>query len=223
MIIFLGLLILQFFVSRKSTEDLFHVLHRFLPYPLPFVIVAVLFFPGTLVHELAHFFSGIILFLKVRGLHLLPSWSHNHLVLGHVTYEKADFFRGFLVGVAPLPAGLITLWAAYEWLIVRGGENWHWVLFFYITFTITSTMFSSPSDLTDGAAFLIFSGLVLLTVYLFGVDITGIIRYAISSQNPLQPFFDVMILFLGVALAIHVLIIVLFRLLFLRGVVLHDR
>jgi len=216
MVLFTVLLVAQYFAARHSTQALYITLSRVLPHPLPFIVIAFLFFPGTLIHELAHFFAAIILFLKVRGLHLLPSWSHNHLELGHVTYIKADFLRGFLVGVAPLPVSLISLWAAYEWLIVRGGENWHWVLFFYITFTVTSSMFASPSDLTDGAAFLVFLVVVGVVLYFFSVDIRPVIEYLLAGQGLFGPFFTVMTLFLGISLAIHLAIIVLLRFVVLR-------
>ncbi len=214
--LFVVLLVAQYFTSRHSTQALYITLSRILPHPLPFIVIAILFFPGTLIHELAHFFAAIVLMLQVRGLHLLPSWTHNHLELGHVKYVKADFFRGFLVGIAPLPVSLISLWAAYEWLIVRGGENWQWVLFFYITFTITASMFASPSDLTDGAAFLVFLVVVGIVLYFFSLDIRPAFDYLLAGQGVFGPFFTVMTLFLGISLAIHLVIIFLLRVVVLR-------
>ncbi len=212
-IVFLGA---QYFATRHSTQVLYSTLSRILPHPLPFIVIAILFFPGTLIHELAHFFAAIVLMLQVRGLHLFPSWTHNHLELGHVSYVKADFFRGFLVGIAPLPVSLLSLWVAYEWLVVRGGASWQWILFFYITFTITSSMFASPSDLTDGAAFLVFLVVVGIVMYFFSLDIRPVLEYLVNGQGVLGPFFTVMTLFLGFSLAIHLAIILLLRFVVLR-------
>lgn len=219
MILFFSLLIVQYFIVRKSVEWLFHFLHRVVPNPLPYVIISILFFPGTVIHELAHFFTGIILFLKVRGLHLLPEWSGNHIVLGHVTYERADFFRGFLVGIAPLPAALITLWATYQWLVIQGGQGWQLALFFYLSFAITSTMFSSKSDLTDGAAFLLFAGLVIVILFFFQINVFSITRdflFSQTTQTAVSPFFNLLTLFLTIGIAIHLFIFLFFRFVYYR-------
>lgn len=225
MLIFFVLLVIQYFVANKSIETIYLVSHRFLPHPIPYIILALVFFPGTVVHEFAHFITALILFLKVRGISLLPEWADNHLIFGHVSYERADFLRGFVVGIAPLPAGLAILWLSYSWLIQNGGDQWHYLLFFYITFTVSSLMFSSKSDLTEGAAFVIFIGVFIGGLLLFSVDVWGGIQSFLANKEAqafIQPFFTLMNLFLAVSLGIHLVIIAFFRILF-RGIFRHHR
>jgi flagellar biosynthesis protein FliQ len=142
-------LVALFFAARASLNEMFRFLRSFLPKPLAFGTVALVFFPGTVVHELAHFFAAIALFLRVRELHLVPEWDDTGIKLGHVAYERADFFRGILVGIAPLPAGLLVFWAMYQWGVFPA-DSWSASLFWgYLVFAVSSTMFSSEQDLKD--------------------------------------------------------------------------
>ena len=63
--------------------------------------MALLYFPGTAVHEMSHLVMAMILNLKVRDISLLPKIRGNTIKLGTVTYEKKDVVRGLIVGIAP--------------------------------------------------------------------------------------------------------------------------
>jgi hypothetical protein len=135
--------------------------------------IALIYFPGTVVHELSHFIAAIVAFLKVRDLHVLPEWDHKSIKLGHVTYEKADPIRGILVGISPLFGATLLFWALYQFEVFPHESIVISIAVGYLVFSVSSTMFSSKQDLVDLVAALGFffalsivlgAGLVLFEV-----------------------------------------------------------
>lgn len=51
-------------------------------------MIALLYFPGTAIHEMSHLVMAMVLNLKVRDITLIPKVRGNTLKLGTVTYEK---------------------------------------------------------------------------------------------------------------------------------------
>lgn len=131
-------------------------------------LFSVLFFPGVFLHELGHFLMARVLGVRTRGFSLIPqSLDDGRLQLGYVETEKTDVLRDSLIGLAPLIAG--TLFVAYAgiyqmqlhtlWNVLRDGQvELFWMglgllpnipdfyLWFYLTFTVSSTMLPSESD-----------------------------------------------------------------------------
>jgi hypothetical protein len=131
-------------------------------------LFSVLFFPGVFLHELSHFLMARVLGVRTRGFSLIPqSLDDGRLQLGYVETEKTDVLRDSLIGLAPLIAG--TLFVAYAgiyqmqlhtlWNVLRDGQvELFWMglgllpnvpdfyLWFYLTFTVSSTMLPSESD-----------------------------------------------------------------------------
>lgn len=171
-------LILLFFISRITINELFRLFHKlFQGSSLTYGLIALIFFPGTVIHELAHFFAAIIMLLRVREIHLLPEWDNNSIKLGHVLYEKQDVIRGILVGIAPLPAGLLVLWAMYAWNVFPG-TNWGLnILLGYIIFSISTTMFSSKQDLIDLAYIIPLLLVLAIPVYIFHESLFSLVTF----------------------------------------------
>jgi len=132
------------------------------------VIFALIFFPGVLLHELSHFLIAKLLGVRTGKFSLIPQAQNNgKLRLGYVETESGGFVRDALIGAAPLMTGcLFVVYAAlYQmhilplWDLMRS-TKWEalWVLlasiptspdfwlWFYLTFTISSTMMPSESD-----------------------------------------------------------------------------
>jgi hypothetical protein len=132
------------------------------------VIFALIFFPGVLLHESSHFLFAKILGVETGKFSLIPqSQPDGKLRLGYVETASGGFIRDALIGVAPLATG--SLFVAYAaiyqmhmlplWDVMRNAEwgtfrailasiplepdFWLW---FYLTFTISSTMMPSQSD-----------------------------------------------------------------------------
>lgn len=171
MLLLIVQLIILFFITKITLRELFYLFHHlFRSQTISNIAIAILFFPGTVVHELAHFFMAIILFLKVRELQLLPEWDHKSIKLGHVAYERKDPVRGFIVGIAPLFAGVAVLFLILLNFPLPASTAGMTLLIGYLIFTISSTMFSSPQDLVD-AGIIIPIGLILYGVSFFFPDI----------------------------------------------------
>lgn len=180
-IIFVVQLIALYFITRKTINNLFYVFQAiFHNQKIVFSLIALLFLPGTIIHELSHFFMAMILFLNVRDIHIFPKWEGNHIRLGYVLYEKQDVVRSIIVGIAPVIVGLLFFW----WMsAVDPFQNTN-LLFraflVYVIFIVSSTMFSSKQDLID-IVYIIPLGLVAGLV-LFALRINPV---ALIAQNPL--------------------------------------
>lgn len=111
------------------------------------LFLAFLYFPGTVIHELSHFFMAKLLRVPVGGLSLIPKFHENSLELGHVLIGKTDFIRRFFVGVAPLFSGIAILY--FLFYVVRSSEITviGALLIIYLTFAVLNTMSLSRSDL----------------------------------------------------------------------------
>jgi len=159
------LLILQR-VLHREIQAVFLILTR--RPGLTQAIFALIFFPGVFLHELSHFILAKLLGVRTGSFSLIPQAQPNgKLRLGYVETDSGGFLRDALIGAAPLVTG--TLFVAYAaiyrlhllplWDLLRlaewGGfwtglmavpkvpDFWIW---FYLTFTVSSTMMPSASD-----------------------------------------------------------------------------
>jgi hypothetical protein len=131
-------------------------------------IFAIIFFPGVLLHELSHFIIAKVLGVQTGNFSLVPQAQPNgRLRLGYVETASGGFVRDALIGAAPLVTGCLfvayasisllhlpPLWdqlRAADWSGFWAGllevpKNTDFWLWFYLTFTISSTMMPSASD-----------------------------------------------------------------------------
>lgn len=132
------LLIALYFISRISLRQMTGVGgHR---------LLAIFFLPGTIFHEMAHAVAAFTLLLHVREVAILPKVEKHRLVLGYVSYDKADPFRALLVGLAPFFAGIIILLFIPSLGQVLGNNLASNLAVSYLVFNITTMMFFSESD-----------------------------------------------------------------------------
>ena len=80
----------------------------------------LLFFPGTVIHELSHLSFAKLLGLKTAGIHLWTEKIDYDEPLGFVEVESGKPFRLTFVGIAPLIVGLIVLIATIYYLSIFG-------------------------------------------------------------------------------------------------------
>lgn len=131
-------------------------------------VFALIFFPGVLLHELSHFLTAKLLRVPTGRVSLIPqAQPDGRLRLGSVETGTGGFVRDALIGFAPLAAGcvfvafvaidrleMLALWDALRsgdwnafWLglsaLPKAPDFWLW---FYLTFTVSSTMTPSASD-----------------------------------------------------------------------------
>ncbi len=131
-------------------------------------LVSIIFLPGVLLHEFSHYLVALVVGVPTARFSLLPQMLPNgRLQLGYVETVRSDFFRDSLIGAAPLIAGgslvaylavtrldLLPLWDALR----HGQFSLFWLgltllpkapdfpLWFYLLFTVSSTMLPSQSD-----------------------------------------------------------------------------
>jgi hypothetical protein len=162
---FLPFLLVQHWLHREI-QAVFLIITRRLS--LAVGLFSIIFFPGVLLHELSHFLAAKILRVPTGRFSLLPKALPDGKVrLGYVETAKVDFLRDAIIGIAPLVTGSLLIayfgiarmnllplagnlgqadWAAF----ITGMKDlpahtdfWIW---FYLVFTISSTMLPSSSD-----------------------------------------------------------------------------
>ncbi|RPI23828.1 MAG: hypothetical protein EHM70_22025 [Chloroflexota bacterium] len=150
---------------HRETQAIFLLVTR--RSEIALVLFSLLFFPGVLLHELSHYVMARLLGGRTGRLSLIPSpQKDGRLQLGYVETSATDFLRDALIGTAPLLTGglfvayaglhrmdLTGLWTS---LNIQGAtlldtlDRLHQIpdfwLWFYLTFTVSSTMMPSASD-----------------------------------------------------------------------------
>jgi hypothetical protein len=132
------------------------------------VLFALVFFPGVLLHELSHFVCAKLLGVRTGKFSLIPqAMPDGKLRLGYVEMISGGFIRDSLIGVAPLVSGSLFVaysaiyqlhlspvwdyftkmqWDAFWAFIISLPSVPDFWLWFYLTFTVSSTMLPSQSD-----------------------------------------------------------------------------
>ncbi|OGY22415.1 MAG: hypothetical protein A3A65_04650 [Candidatus Chisholmbacteria bacterium RIFCSPLOWO2_01_FULL_49_14] len=127
---------------------------------LGIVIYDLLFFPGILIHELAHFFAANFLGVRTGSIEIFPKEIHGEVKLGSVQVGKSDPVRGALIGSSPLLIGTILLVVLLKWRFpflftepltaaitsISKGIHWPDAFAFYLLFAVSNTMVLSKSD-----------------------------------------------------------------------------
>jgi hypothetical protein len=189
-------------------------------------IFSLVFFPGVMLHELSHFLTAKLLGIKTGKFSLIPqAMPDGRLQLGYVETAQSDIVRDSIVGVAPLIAGclFIAYAAIYPmhllelWDLLRTGQTplfltgmkilptlsdfWLW---FYLTFTVSSTMMPSASDRHAWLPLSIFAGLLLGLAILDGAGPWMLEHLA----PPLNAFFKSVSLIIGLSVVLHLLLLI---------------
>jgi len=192
-----------YFISRLSIRELFYSLRIFFrSEKIVFAIVALIFFPGTVIHELSHFIVAMLLFLKVREIHIFPEFEKNYIKLGRVIYEKQDVIRGIIVGIAPIAIGLVIFFWMSTLQIFFIENIWLKLLMLYLIFVISTTMFSSRQDLIDLGYLLPITIIIILFLYLFQIDLGRLLTNPQLIAVTTDFVYDVNV-YLGISIAIH--------------------
>jgi hypothetical protein len=154
-------------------------------------IFSLLLFPGVVLHEGSHYLTARLLGVKTGRFSIIPSIvPGGKLRLGYVETARADLFRDTLIGIAPLISGSIvvaylgiyplgfspmviqffngdflTIWNSLK--DVPGiPDFWLW---FYLAFTVSSTMLPSSSDRRSWLPLSLFIGILAFIFILAGV------------------------------------------------------
>ena len=173
------LFVILFLLSRKLTSLIAFVFAQITgSNAVAIQLLAVLFFPGVVIHELAHWLIASILFVPTGEIEFLPRVQGNMVKLGSVGIGSTDPIRRFFIGVAPLFLGTIVLLGIFFYLNPSFFPfTWKAFIFLYVIFEIGNTMFSSKKDL-EGVA--IFTVLVFLLLSLLAFLKVPLIPFALA-------------------------------------------
>src|SRR5581483_9511260 len=109
-LLFFGELALLFFLSSQITQRISGFLLKVTKnQSTSIAILAFFFFPGVVIHELAHFIIATLLFVRTGDIEFVPKIEGDRVKLGSVQIAKTDPFRRALIGVAPVLVGLFLI------------------------------------------------------------------------------------------------------------------
>lgn len=207
--IFVAILLLEavclYVISLLFVRDLARLFYRFSQNRQILVgIYTLLFLPGTIIHELSHFFMAVLLMVPVGHIHILPEVVEDKIHMGTVSTAETDIFRRTLVGLAPFIVGTAIIF--YSLTLER---TW---LIYYLIFEVSNTMFSSSEDLRESwglfVAIIILGGLATYGLYYFKINVDLTDLFQLSEKA---------IAILAIPLVINFLVFLIVRVLCYTG------
>lgn len=139
-------------------------------------IYSIIFWPGTILHELSHWLMAEILRVRTGKIELLPDIDisrNGEQRLGYVMTASTDPFRSFLIGFAPFFTGVSALILLGYFLDQLWGVGpwWQIILIIYGLVTIGNSMIVSREDRRNWPIIAILTILVWFILYRVGVTL----------------------------------------------------
>lgn len=178
--LFVFLFLLLFYISGRTTTN-FYLLIFLLTKSEKLALwsLAILFLPGTIIHEMSHLLMATILRIPTGHLSVIPKIEKSGEVkTGRLTVGKTDPFRLTLVGLAPMIVGLSLIYLIGKFLLPNSSVILDYkfsilnALGGYLLFSISLTMFSSKKDLNSLILVAPIIFLLITTLYLTGIRIS---------------------------------------------------
>lgn len=187
-------------------------------------LFAIFLLPGVFIHEFSHLLVAHLVGVRTGSFSLIPRPKPGgKLQLGYVEIATTDLLRASLIGLAPLVSGglviaviasrIMDLPLLWEFLLANEiGLFWlglkslpqipYFWLWFYLTFTISSTMLPSKSDRHAWVPL----GIVI-AVLLVLVIISGVGPWMLSQIAPgVNRLFQSLGTLFGLSTLVHLLI-----------------
>lgn len=202
---------LIFFLSRLVINELFLFLRIFFKRDnLIYSFVSLIFFPGTIIHEMGHFVAATVLGLHVIEVKILPQWEKNQIKLGSVLYQKKDFVRGIMVGIAPIFFALFFFWFLAKFHLFPGNQPFINILLGYVVFAVSSTMFSSKQDLVDFVLIIPVVIIIIGLIYILNIRLDFILNNRMLKEA-VSGFSREVSFYLLFSLVVNAILIVFFK------------
>jgi hypothetical protein len=188
-------------------------------------IFQIIFLPGVFLHEGSHFLMAKILRVRTGGFSVIPqALPDGRLRLGYVETAKSDILRDSLIGAAPLIFG--TLFVAFVainrlemdvlWKTIQNGQfNLFWMgvgilprmqdfwLWFFLVFTVSSTMMPSESDRHAWLELVISVGVLFAIALLIGAG-----PWMLNNVAPLlSNFLSSVAVIFGLSSLVHIVLV----------------
>jgi len=165
-------LIILGILSSRLTQLSFTVLMRLThSRSIAITILAIMLFPGTVIHELSHLFTAEVLGVHTGKLTLSPeSIEHDEIQSGSVQVARSDPFRRTLIGIAPIITGVISI-SILSWYLSQTQQFIIGIALLYLILTVSNTMFTSKEDMNEVLPVAITLALFFSAFYISGIRI----------------------------------------------------
>lgn len=128
-------------------------------------LAALINIPGTVLHEMAHFIVGLLLWAKPTSFSLFPKKNGEVYTMGSVGFRNIKFYNALPAAMAPL----LLLWAAYAlngyYLSHAHITIWNYMVFILLETVIIENAVPSATDfkvaLSRPLGILLYGGLAL--------------------------------------------------------------
>jgi hypothetical protein len=168
-LLFIGLLGLLYLSStrltRKLGQQIFHLTGN---KDLTIYLLALLFLPGTFIHEMSHLITATFLGVRTGVVELIPRVEGSRVIMGSVPIAATDRVRRAVVGAAPFFVGMGLLLAIGWWVTNSSLDVWMKALAGYICFQVGNTCFASSRDLEGTLELILVAIFVVGTLYFLG-------------------------------------------------------
>ena len=211
-VLFIGEIIAIYFLAHSLLDISFHLFRKIFRSDSPIIwLTALLYLPGTILHEISHYFFALLLAMNPEEVVIFPHIEKDHIQLGHVLYHKhpSDVIRPIIVGIAPFFGAIGTLWVIELFHLFPGGVWWQTALFGYLIFAITVNMFSSKQDLVDLIYIIPLFLAIGTIIYILGIQINT--QVFIHVMNSLESFFKILQIPLLFSIIVHSILIVVIK------------
>jgi hypothetical protein len=209
-------------ILQREIQSVFLLLTR--QPEISMALFSLLFLPGVLLHELSHYLMAKLLEVPTGRFSIIPrKVDGGRIQLGYVETASTDFVRDALIGMAPLISGILfmamvgvsrlgmdALWAS----LIQGQlssinpvlitmldrpDFWLW---FYLVFTVSSTMLPSASDRRAWLPLILVIVFMLVVILLVGVGPWLLSRVGATLKSA----FDAITMVLGITVFIHLVL-----------------
>lgn len=214
-LLFFAELLGLFFLSRQVTRNLSYLFYRITRSETwTIYITAFFFFPGTLIHELAHAITALVLFVRVGKMEFVPKIMGSVVKMGSVEIGKSDPIRRAFIGMAPFFWGTTIILLILTAFQNYGGLNntTLTILTGYILFEISNTMFSSRKDMEGTLELFLAVFSVSIIAYLIGIRFPHLSQEALLTPEVIS-IFKTGSFFLAVPLIIDICLLLILRML----------
>ena len=206
-------LILLYFLAKRLTALIYRFFLRLTKNKnIASYLLAIVFLPGTFVHEASHILAALFLLVPFGEVEFLPQVQEDGIKLGSVGIAKVDPVRRFLIGVAPFIVGTLFILGGLYYLSQNNlSLNPYYMLITgYLIFAIGNTMFASKKDLEGALELFILVAIIFGLGYLLEIRLPLLDERVVLSKELIRAF-KTSDLFLIIPLTIDSLIVIIFK------------
>ncbi len=185
LLLLIFILFLLFLIARKISSYIYLFLYLLTTSQTFSVsILSLILLPGTIIHELSHFFFASVLRVPTGELSVIPTIDEKtgQVKAGKLEIGKVDPFRHTIVGLAPTIIGIFLIYLTGKVFFPQQLT----IIGYYLFFVVSTTMFSSKKDMESLKIALPITLLIILTFYLIGLRISLTLNLIVGTEKFLK-------------------------------------